>query len=54
MEKNLYIAPTMEWAEVAAQTMLAASNEVHISDAVTENDATMSNDRRGRWGNLWN
>ena len=53
MEKKQYIAPTMEWAEVAAQTMLAASNDVRISDTVTEDDATMSNDRRGRWGNLW-
>ena len=54
MKKRQYIAPTMEWAEATAQTMLAASNEVRISDTVTEDDDTMSNDRRGGGGNLWN
>ena len=53
MEKRQYIVPTMEWDEVAAQTMLAASNEVRISNTVTEDDALMSNERRSTWGDFW-
>ena len=53
MEKKKYIAPMMEAAEIEAQVMMAASNEVHISNETTEDDATMSNDRRGSWGNFW-
>ena len=53
MEKKTYIAPMIEATEIEAQIMMAASNEVRISDTVTEDDASMSNDRRGGWGNLW-
>ena len=51
--KKEYIKPSIEATEIEAQMMMAASNEVHISDTVTEDDASMSNDRRGGWGNLW-
>ena len=52
--KKEYIKPSIEATEIEAQMMMAASNEVHISDTVTEDDASMSNDRRrGSWGNLW-
>ena len=54
MEKKLYIAPTMEVAELEIVEMLAASSpDFNISDETTDEDAVMSNDRRGEWGNLW-
>ena len=43
----------MEAAEIEAQTMMAASNVVSISNDVTDANATMGNERRGSWGNLW-
>ncbi len=51
MEKKQYIAPTMEIAEIEMVSMIAAS--VGVSDETTDDDAWMSNDRRGSWGNLW-
>ena len=51
MEKKIYIAPAMEIVEIEMVTMLAAS--VLVSDTPTEDDALMSNRRRGTWGNLW-
>ena len=51
MEKKKYIAPAMEIAELEMVSMLAAS--IVISDEITEDDAVMSNRRRGTWGNLW-
>ena len=51
MNKNIYIAPAMEIVEIEMVTMLAAS--VLVSDTPTEDDAVMSNRRRGTWGNLW-
>ena len=53
MEKKQYIAPMMEAAEIEAQSMMAASNVVSISNEVTKDDATMGNERRGSWGSLW-
>ncbi len=54
MEKKLYIAPTMEVAELEIVEMLAASNkDFNVSDETTEDDAVMSNRHRGEWGNLW-
>ena len=55
MKKKQYIAPVMEIAELEVMEMLAASTKnFNISDDTTEDDAVMSNDRRGSWGNLWN
>ena len=51
MEKKKYIAPSMEIAEIEMVSMLAAS--IGVSDETTEDDAVMSNRRRGTWGNLW-
>ena len=51
MEKKQYITPQMEIAEIELVTMIAMS--VGVSDETTEDDALMSNRRRGRWGNLW-
>ena len=55
MEKKQYIAPAIEIAELeAVETILAGSDlKGTISDDNTEEDAWMSNDRRGTWGNLW-
>ena len=41
----------MEIAEIELVTMIAMS--VGVSDDTTEDDAVMSNHRRGTWGNLW-
>ena len=55
MTKKQYIAPAMEVTELEIIEMLAASNlKFDVSDETTEDDALMSNDRRGSWGNLWN
>ena len=51
MEKKQYIAPQMEIAEIELVTMIAMS--VGVSDTPTDDDAVMSNRRRGTWGNLW-
>ena len=54
MEKKQYIAPQMEIAELEVVEMLAASTKVfNIFGDTTDEDAWMSNDRRGTWGNLW-
>ena len=51
MEKKKYIAPAMEISEVEMVSMIATS--IGVSDETTDDDAVMSNDRRGSWGNLW-
>ena len=51
MKKKQYITPQMEIAEIELVTMTAMS--VGISDEITDDDAVMSNRRRGTWGNLW-
>ena len=54
MKKKQYIAPEVEIAEIEMVSMLAASKfNGSVSDEETEDDAWMSNDRRGSWGNLW-
>lgn len=50
--KKVYIAPSVEVAELELAAMLAAS-DFHVSEDVTDDDAVMSNNRRGSWGNLW-
>jgi len=55
MNKKAYLAPTMEATEIETQTMLASSgNAVHISNETTDHDASMSNEHRRTWGDLWN
>ena len=51
MKKKQYITPQMEIVEIELVTMIAMS--VGVSDETTEEDAVMSNRRRGTWGNLW-
>ena len=55
MNKKAYTAPTMEAMNVETVEMIATSqaNTFSISDETTDADATMSNERRGTWGNLW-
>ena len=49
--KKEYITPSMEVTEIETASLLAAS--VGVSDDTTDDDAIMTNDRRGDWGNLW-
>ena len=54
MKKKQYIAPEVEIAEIEMVSMIAASKfNGSVSDEETGDDAWMSNDRRGSWGNLW-
>ena len=53
MNKKTYIAPAVEVLDMAVVEMMAASNDLFISDETTDADADMSNDRRGSWGNFW-
>ena len=54
MNKKAYIAPTMEATDIETAEMIATSNGTfNISDETTEDDANMTNKRRGSWGNLW-
>ena len=54
MNKKEYVKPSMEIVEVEFESlMLGASNEVDVKDEITEEDAWMSNGRRGKWGDLW-
>lgn len=58
MEKKAYITPNMEVMELETESpMLSASGEsggnAGVFDDVTDDDANMSNKRRGQWGDLW-
>ena len=53
MEKKPYINPDMEVITIETSHMLTASDSVEVFDKTTEDDAVMSNRRRGSWGNLW-
>jgi len=55
MNKKVYIKPTMETMNVETVEMIATSqaNKFSVSNGVTNDDAAMSNERRGGWGNLW-
>ena len=57
MKKKKYIAPAMEIAEIEMVSMIAASApSIGIIDPNDPNGSgtdILSNDRRGRWGDLW-
>ena len=56
MEKKEYIAPRCEIIEMENAQMLCASNGDNVLNVygdITDEDAKMSNSRRGTWGNLW-
>lgn len=56
MNKKAYIAPAMEHMTMELGNMLAVSEKVNVStdlkDAV-DAGASLSNERRGSWGDLW-
>ena len=57
MEKKTYITPNMEVMEMEIESpMLTASGgsggNVGVFEDETEDDANMSNKRRGQWGDL--
>ena len=48
--KREYISPTVEVIQIEMEFMIAASvGTLELSN----NDVSMSNDRRGSWGDLW-
>ena len=51
MKKKQYITPEVEIAEIELVDMIATS--LGVSDEETDEDAWMSNGRRGTWGDLW-
>lgn len=55
MNKKAYTAPTMEAMNVETIEMIATSqaNTFSISNETTNDDAAMSNEHRGTWGDLW-
>ena len=61
MEKKAYITPNMEVMNMEIEApMLSASSgsgesggNAGVFDDVTDDDANMSNKRRGKWGDLW-
>lgn len=56
MNKKAYIAPVMEQTTMELGNMLATSESVSVfsntEDAV-DASSSLSNERRGTWGNLW-
>ena len=56
MNKKIYIAPAMEQTTMDLGNMLATSEKVNIStnpDDAVDAGASLSNGRRGSWGDLW-
>ena len=54
--KKTYVSPLMVEVNVAAESMLAASLQMH-SDKTVDTSADggqLSGSSRGEWGNLWN
>lgn len=52
MKKKEYIKPSAEVVEIETVQLLAASAEdIPVVDG--EGTDILSNDRRGKWGNLW-
>ena len=50
MEKKAYIAPQIEVLEIESVEMMATSFELKEEGG---NEESLSNGRRGSWGNLW-
>lgn len=54
--KKDYLAPQMELITMEPSNMLASSVQVNVSfdeNNAVDADASLSNDRRGEWGDLW-
>ena len=53
--KKSYVSPLATEVNVAAESMLAASLQMHSDKTVdTSNGGQLSGGSRGEWGNLWN
>ena len=55
--KKTYIAPQMEQVTIELCNMLAASEKVSVfasEENAVDASESLSNDRRGGWGDLWN
>ena len=55
MEKKEYIKPEIEVVELEIESPIlsVSDGKVDIFDEETDQDANMSNKRRGQWGDLW-
>lgn len=53
MKKKSYIAPEIVVLDMEVVDMMAASNDMFISDETTGEDAKMTGGRRGSWGDRW-
>jgi hypothetical protein len=53
MKKKNYITPAAKEVNLLSMEMLAASTKVTVSNTTTDQDATMTNEHRGDWGDLW-
>ena len=56
MNKKTYITPVVEQTTMELGNMLAASEKVSVfsnADDAVGADASLSNKRRGGWGDLW-
>ena len=51
MDKKEYIAPSMEIVEFVSDIVMQISSNLHDEEA--ESKDQLSNNRRGRWGDLW-
>ena len=52
--KKDYLAPQMELITMEPSNMLASSVQVNVfDDAEVDASESLSNDRRGEWGDLW-
>ena len=53
--KKSYVSPLATEVSVAAESMLAASLQMHSDKTVdTSNGGQLTGGSRGTWGNLWN
>ena len=53
--KKTYVSPLAVEVNVAAESMLAASLQMHSDKTVDTSDGgQLSGSSRGEWGNLWN
>ena len=54
MEKKEYIKPSAEVVEIETVQMLAGSKpSIDVGEGEVDAGGAWSNDRRGKWGNLW-
>ena len=52
MDKKKYITPEIEVVELVSDVVMQISSKLHEDDWANPEDQ-LSNNRRGRWGDLW-